>query len=237
MSKSKNSQKETKTSKQSQQPVARGGSFHIEFLNTSQKMAWAAFRNHDVLFMIGPAGTAKTFLSCAFAIEQLLNNKDIKKIVLTRPIVEAGESLGFLPGDFNEKVDPYMMPMYDALDILVGKNNPQRDRITAAIEVAPLAFMRGRTFREAICILDEAQNATKLQLKLFLSRFHTGSKIIINGDPMQSDLYGGREVLMETVEKLKEVQGIGVVEFKAESIVRHPLVGRILEKLEENGNL
>jgi phosphate starvation-inducible PhoH-like protein len=237
MPRSKSSQKSSKEQQKSQQKnqqtVAKGGSFHIEFLNTSQKLAWAAFRQHDVLFMIGPAGTAKSFLSCAFAVEQLLNNKNIKNIVLTRPIVEAGESLGFLPGDFNEKVDPYIAPMYDALDLLVGKNSPQRDRVNAAIKVVPLAYMRGHSFRDSICILDEAQNSTKGQLKLFLSRFCTGSKVIVNGDPLQSDLYGGKEVLIETVEKLKGVSGIGVVEFKADSIVRHPLVGRILEKLEE----
>lgn len=228
----KRPQKEVRESKPAQTP-SRGGNFHIEFLNTAQKLAWAAFRQHDVLFMIGPAGTAKSFLSCAFAVEQLMNNKEIKNIVLTRPVVESGESLGFLPGTMEEKINPYMMPMYDCLDILVGKNSPHRDRINAAVEVAPLAFMRGRSFRDSICILDEAQNATKGQLKLFLSRFCTGSKIIVNGDPLQSDLFGGKEMLMETVEKLKGIAGIGVVEFKADSIVRHPLVGKILARLEE----
>lgn len=212
--------------------VSSGGNFHIEFLNTAQKLAWAAFQQHDALFLIGPAGCAKTHLSCAFAVEQLLNNKNIKKIVLTRPIVEAGESLGFLPGSMEEKVHPYMLPIYDCLDSLVGRNNLQRERIEECIEMAPLAFMRGRSFRNAICIFDEAQNSTKTQLKLFLTRFCTGSKIIINGDPLQSDLPGGKESLMETVRKLNGVPGIGVVEFKNDSIVRHPMVSHILERLE-----
>lgn len=210
-----------------------GGNFHIEFWNTAQKLAWASLQQHDVIFLIGPAGTAKTFLACAYAIEQVLNNKDVKQIVLTRPIVEAGESLGFLPGDLNEKVNPYMMPMFDSLDVLVGKNNPCRDRVNASLRVSPLAYMRGLSFRQSICIFDEAQNATRNQLKLFLSRFCQGSKVIINGDPMQSDLPGGKELLTETVERLKGVPGIGVVEFSSESIVRHPLVSKILDKLED----
>lgn len=210
-----------------------GGNFHIEFLNVDQRMAWAAFQQHDALFMIGPAGSAKTHLSCAFAVEQLLNNKQIKRIVLTRPIVEAGESLGFLPGEFEEKVHPYMLPMYDCLDILVGRDNPCRDKINASLEVAPLAYMRGRNFRNAVCIFDEAQNATKMQLKLFLSRFCEGSKVIINGDPRQSDLPGGNVALMDVVKRLNGVPGVGIVQFQAESIVRHPLVAAILERLEE----
>lgn len=221
-------QKKPKNSKQ----VSSGSNFHIEFLNTSQKLAWAAFQQHDALFLIGPAGSSKTHLSIAFAVEQLLNNKNIKKIVLTRPIVEAGESLGFLPGSMEEKVHPYMMPIYDCLDSLVGRNNLQRERIEECIEMAPLAFMRGRNFRNAICIFDEAQNATRAQLKLFLTRFCTGSKVIINGDPLQSDLQGGKEALMDVVNKLNGVPGIGIVEFKNESIVRHPMVAHILERLE-----
>lgn len=207
-----------------------GGHFHIEFKNDVQSLAWATFKQHDVLFLIGPAGTGKSFLACAFAIEQILN-KERKKIVLTRPIVESGESLGFLPGEFEEKVHPYMMPMYDCMDKLVGREGPWRDRVNQAVEVAPIAYMRGRTFDDAVCIFDEAQNASMLQLKLFLTRFGQNSKIIITGDPTQSDLVG-EVALMKVMNKLSGVPGVGVVEFKAGSIVRHPLIGKIIEKLE-----
>ena len=210
-----------------------GGSFHVEFKNQAQALAWAAFQQHDVLFLIGPAGTGKSFMACAFAIEQILN-KQRKKIVLTRPIVESGESLGYLPGEFEEKVHPYMMPMYDCFDKLVGRSdaaNPQRERIDRALEVAPIAYMRGRTFDDAICIFDEAQNASLMQLKLFLTRFGENSKLIINGDPSQSDLPGS-VALTHVMQKLQGIPGIGILEFKPQHIVRHPLIGKILDKLE-----
>jgi phosphate starvation-inducible PhoH-like protein len=207
-----------------------GGSFHIGFKNEAQSLAWTAFKQHDVLFLVGPAGCGKSFLACAFAIEQILA-KERKRIILTRPIVESGESLGFLPGEFEEKVEPYMMPMYDCIDKLVGREGPWRERVDYSLEVAPIAYMRGRTFDDAICIFDEAQNASTLQLKLFLTRFGENSKIIITGDPSQSDL-AGRVALVEVMQRLRGVPGIGFVEFKANSIVRHPLVGKIIEKLE-----
>ena len=206
------------------------GSFHLEFKNEAQGLAWAAFKQHDVLFLTGPAGTGKSFLACAFAIEQILN-KERSKIVLTRPIVESGEKLGFLPGDLEEKVNPYMMPMYDCIDKLVGKDNAWRDRIDSCLEVAPLAYMRGRTFDDAICIFDEAQNASMMQLKLFMTRFGENSKVIITGDPSQSDL-GGDVALSNVMHRLHAVEGIGMVQFKAGQIVRHPLIGKIIEKLE-----
>lgn len=214
---------------------SNGKDFHVEWLNTAQKLAWNAFQQHDVLFLIGPAGTGKTFLAMSFAIKQLLA-KEVNKIVLTRPIVEAGESLGFLPGTFEEKVNPYMMPLFDAMDKLIGRDGPNRERILKNVEIAPLAYLRGRTFENAVCIFDEAQNASFLQLKLFLTRFGEGAKVIVTGDPKQSDLRGP-VALVKVVEKLKEVSGIGMVEFKANSIVRHPLVGKILEKLEEDDQL
>ena len=208
-----------------------GGNFHIEFKNDAQSMAWAAFQQHDVLFLIGPAGTGKSYLACAFAIEQILS-KVRKKIVITRPIVEAGESLGFLPGEFEEKVHPYMMPMYDCIDKLVGVEGGWRDKINNSLEVAPIAYMRGRTFDDAVCIFDEAQNASLMQLKLFLTRFGENSKIIITGDPTQSDLGLPDVALTNVMNRLKDVPGVGVVQFKSNSIVRHPLVAKIIENLE-----
>jgi len=207
-----------------------GGNFHIEFKNDSQKFAWHSFQQHDVLFLIGPAGCGKTFLACAFAVEQLLN-KEKKRAVLTRPIVESGESLGYLPGEFEEKVHPFMLPMYDCLDKLIGRDTPERDKLNQFTEVAPIAYMRGRTFSDSVCIFDEAQNATMMQLKLFLTRFDDNSKIIITGDPSQSDLPGD-VALLEVMNKIKDVTGVGIVEFGPQSIVRHPLVSKIIEKLE-----
>lgn len=224
-----------KTSPAKPRANTQGKDFHIELLNGPQKCAWASFQQHDVLFLLGPAGCGKTFLATAFAIKSLLA-KEKTKIVLTRPIVEAGESLGFLPGNFEEKVNPYMMPIFDCMDKLIGKTSPHREKVTAASEVAPLAFMRGRTFDNAVCLFDEAQNATMTQLKLFLTRFGENSKIIITGDPNQSDLRGP-VALAECVQRLRGVPGIGVIEFKANSIVRHPLIGKILEQLEDKSLL
>jgi len=205
--------------------------FHLEFLNTAQKIAWVGFENHDVLFMLGPAGTGKTHLSVAFAISELLAKRR-KKIVLTRPIVDAGEKLGYLPGDLVEKVDPYMMPLYDSIDRCVGSEGLERDRVNNSLEIAPLAFLRGRTFYDAVCILDEAQNATFMQLKLFLTRLGEGSKLIICGDPGQSDLLSSEFALMDIVKRLESEKGVGIVEFKESSIVRHPLVAKIIKRLE-----
>jgi phosphate starvation-inducible PhoH-like protein len=205
--------------------------FHMEFKNTAQKMAWSAFQQHDVLFLSGPAGVGKTHLAMAFAISELLQ-KNCKRIILTRPIVESGEHLGFLPGDFEAKVDPYMSPMYDVLGKLVGFDGQQRMDVEKSIEVAPIAYMRGRTFDDAVCIFDESQNATKGQLRLFMSRFGENSKLIITGDPNQSDI-GAGSGLVDVMTRLETVKGIGIIRFKNENIVRHPLVGAILEKLSE----
>lgn len=207
------------------------GNFHIEFKNEVQGLAWAAFKQHDVLFLVGPAGTGKTHLSCAFAIEQILNGEK-KKIYLTRPIVEAGESLGFLPGTQDEKTYPYMLPMYDCIDSLVGPVGPWKEKVEHATRVMPIAYMRGITMNDAVCILDEAQNASYTQIKMFLSRFGENSKVIITGDPTQSDL-PGEVALIKIMHKLHGMSGIGVLQFKKAQIIRHPLVSKILEKLEE----
>ena len=208
-------------------------SFHLEFLNPAQKLAWAGFEKHDVLFLLGPAGVGKTMLAVSFAIGEILAKRK-KKIVLTRPIVEAGESLGFLPGDMEMKVDPYMMPVYDCIDKCVGANGVQREMVNRSLRKSPLAYMRGVTFDDSVCIFDEAQNATKNQLKMFLTRFGENSKVIITGDPKQSDLRNVFGVpLMDVVTRLETVSGVGVVYFKENSVVRHPLVVKILEKLED----
>lgn len=232
MRKSKQTKEDYNASKPAKPKQRHPGHFHIEFKNVAQKMAWAGFQQHDVLFLSGPAGVGKSYMAMAFAINEVLQGNK-KRIILTRPIVESGESLGYLPGDFHEKVNPYMVPLYDCMHKLVGTDNPQRDLINAAIEVAPLAYLRGRTFDDAICILDEAQNTSLMQMKLFLTRLGENSKMIINGDPTQSDLGGGHVALSDIMARLENVPGIGIVKFKADSIVRHPLVGKIIERLGE----
>ena len=178
--------------------------------------------------------THNTHCAVSFAIEDLINDPEKKKIVLTRPIVEAGESLGYLPGDFHEKVNPHMMPFFDIIDGLIDKETDQYRFVQESIEIVPLAYMRGRTFNDAVCIFDEAQNATYMQLKLFLSRFQEGSKLIITGDPLQSDLAHKETIdLVNVVHRLEKLKGIGIIQFKKDSIIRHPLVGEILESLEE----
>jgi phosphate starvation-inducible protein PhoH len=179
--------------------------------------------------------THNTFLACAFAIKEI-QAKRKHRIIISRPIVESGESLGYLPGSFEEKTAPYMMPIVDSLSIILGTNNPERDRINQVLEVAPLAYLRGRNFSDSICLLDEAQNATFAQLKLFLTRFAGNSKVIITGDPRQSDI-GSDSGLMKVVNRLKGLPGVGIVEFGNDCIVRHPLVGKIVDRLErETGN-
>lgn len=212
-----------------------GGSskFHLEFKNNAQKLAYSCFDQHDVLFLMGVAGTGKTFLAMAFAINEVLTKRK-KKIIITRPVIEAGENLGFLPGELEDKIDPYMRPLYDCLDQLVGEEGQQREALKKCIEVSPLAYMRGRTFINSVCILDEAQNATEKQLEMFLTRFGDDSKLIITGDPKQSDLVGHRDPpLVHVVNKLESIPGIGIIKFSEDSIVRHPLVSKIISKLHE----
>lgn len=200
----------------------------------SQEAAVKLVVENDITFLLGSAGSGKTFLAMAYAINAVLN-KQAEKIVLTRPIVEAGEKLGFLPGTFGDKVNPYMQPLYDAMDTLLGKSGGAREIINKAVVLAPLCYMRGRTFNDAICIFDEAQNAQYSQLKLFLTRFGHNAKIIITGDPNQSDLFDGAPnnyvALMEVADRLKDIKGIGFYEFAPSDVVRHPLVAKIIQRL------
>ena len=184
--------------------------------------------NNDIVFGIGPAGTGKTFLSMAFALSSLEKN-EVDRIILCRPAVEAGENLGFLPGDLKEKVDPYLSPLYDALDAMLPKNKLKIFVEHKKIEIVPLAYMRGRTLDNAFMILDEAQNSTVMQMKMFLTRLGIGSKAIINGDVTQIDLDGSKHSgLIQAAKILKDVSGIGFTYFNDSDIVRHPLVKKII---------
>jgi len=184
---------------------------------------------HDISFGIGPAGTGKTFLAVACAVDAL-ERSSVQRIVLTRPAVEAGERLGFLPGDLAQKVDPYLRPLYDALYDLMGFDRVTRAFEKATIEIAPLAFMRGRTLNNAFVILDEAQNTTREQMKMFLTRIGFGSRAVVNGDVSQIDLPRGTESgLVEAERVLRRVRGIATTHFSAADVVRHPLVARIVE--------
>lgn len=188
---------------------------------------------HDITFGIGPAGTGKTWLAVACAIDAL-ERETVQRLVLTRPAVEAGERLGFLPGDLVQKVDPYLRPLYDALYDLMGIEKVQRLFEKQTIEVAPLAYMRGRTLNHAFVILDEAQNTTPEQMKMFLTRIGFGSKAVINGDPSQVDLPRGQlSGLAHAVEVLESVQGIATTRFTSRDVVRHPLVARIVDAYEK----
>ena len=187
-----------------------------------------AIKKNDITFGIGPAGTGKTYIAVAMAINAL-KNKDVEKIILARPAVEAGERLGFLPGDLQEKVDPYLRPLYDALYDILGREATLRLKEKETIEVVPLAYMRGRTLDNAFIILDEAQNATKEQMKMFLTRMGFGSKVIVTGDITQVDLpRGKRSGLVDAVSILKGVEGIAFCTLTDSDVVRHPLVRRIV---------
>lgn len=187
-----------------------------------------AYEDNDLLFAIGPAGSGKTYTAIALAV-RALKNREVKRIILSRPAVEAGEKLGFLPGDMKEKIDPYLQPLYDALqDMIPGaKLNEYMDR--GVIQIAPLAFMRGRTLADAIVILDEAQNTTTAQLKMFLTRLGINGKMIVTGDLTQIDLPASQKSgLRDAIERLQGIKGISIVEFNQKDIVRHPLVKHIV---------
>lgn len=199
-----------------------------------QKSYYYALKNNDVVFGIGPAGTGKTYLAVVFAVAALKNN-EVKKIILTRPAVEAGENLGFLPGDLKEKVDPYLRPLYDALYDMLGVEQTEKLMEKGVIEIAPLAYMRGRTLEDAYVILDEAQNTTDNQMKMFLTRLGFRSKIIVTGDISQIDLpRNTTSGLIRALDILEGVKGISFIHLSAMDVVRHPVVQRIIERYDGN---
>ena len=192
---------------------------------------------HDITFGIGPAGTGKTYLAVACAVDAL-ERSSVQRIVLTRPAVEAGERLGFLPGDLNQKVDPYLRPLYDALYDLMGYDKVQKAFERNALEIAPLAFMRGRTLNNAFVILDEAQNTTPEQMKMFLTRIGFGAKAVVTGDVSQIDLpKGAPSGLIDAERVLKRVKGISINHFNSSDVVRHPLVARIVDAYDARGRV
>jgi phosphate starvation-inducible protein PhoH and related proteins len=192
-----------------------------------------ALASHDMIFALGPAGTGKTYVAVAQAVSQLITGS-VQRLILSRPAVEAGERLGFLPGDMKEKVDPYLRPLYDALYDCMPPEQVERRIASGEIEVAPIAFMRGRTLADAFVILDEAQNTTPAQMKMFLTRFGQNSRMVICGDPKQVDIPGGDAMsgLKDAVERLEGIEGIAVTRFTSADVVRHPIVGRIVEAYE-----
>ncbi|MCE7796080.1 PhoH family protein [Sphingobium sufflavum] len=187
----------------------------------------------DIIFALGPAGTGKTYIAVAQAVSQLMSGS-VQRLILSRPAVEAGEKLGFLPGDMKEKVDPYLRPLYDALNDCMPPEQVERRIASGEIEIAPIAFMRGRTLADAFIILDEAQNTTPMQMKMFLTRFGEKSRMVVCGDPNQTDLPGGMGAsgLNDAVHKLEGIEGFGTVRFSAADVVRHPIVGRIVQAYE-----
>jgi phosphate starvation-inducible PhoH-like protein len=209
----------------------KGKTIRVKTLGQSQYIS--AIKKNDLVFGIGPAGTGKTYLAVVMAVNALKNGH-VQRIILTRPAVEAGESLGFLPGDLKEKVDPYLRPLYDALHDVLGTEHTQRLIERGVIEIAPLAYMRGRTLDDAFVILDEAQNTTMAQMKMFLTRLGFGSKMVITGDISQIDLPKGAQSGLAAVSKiLTNVKGISFVHLEQSDVVRHPLVGRIIQAYEQ----
>ncbi|MDE6079833.1 MAG: PhoH family protein [Duncaniella sp.] len=200
--------------------------------NTNQALLVKAFRENDLTFALGPAGTGKTYIAIALAVKAL-KNREVRKIILSRPAVEAGEKLGFLPGDMKDKIDPYLQPLYDALEDMIPAVKLKEYMDSNVIQIAPLAFMRGRTLNDAVIVLDEAQNTTVHQIKMFLTRLGTNAKMIITGDATQIDLPRSvKSGLVQALRVLRDVPGIGKVEFGKKDIVRHALVQRIVEAYE-----
>jgi phosphate starvation-inducible PhoH-like protein len=190
----------------------------------------------DIIFALGPAGTGKTYIAVAQAVSQLISGS-VQRLILSRPAVEAGEKLGFLPGDMKDKVDPYLRPLYDALNDCMPPEQVERRIASGEIEIAPIAFMRGRTLADSFIILDEAQNTTREQMKMFLTRFGQNSRMVVCGDPKQVDIPGGPGMsgLNDAVSRLEGVDGFGTIRFTVADVVRHPIVGRIVEAYEGTG--
>ena len=200
--------------------------------NANQARMVESFAHNDLTFALGPAGTGKTYIAIALAVAAL-KNKACKRIILSRPAVEAGEKLGFLPGDMKDKIDPYLRPLYDALEDMIPAVKLKEYMESDTIQIAPLAFMRGRTLNDAVIILDEAQNTTKHQMKMFLTRLGVNAKMIVTGDATQIDLPRSvQSGLMQAMKILRGVKGIGVIEYQKKDIVRHPLVQRIVDAYE-----
>jgi len=190
--------------------------------------------NSNIIFSLGPAGTGKTFLAVAVAVNQLINGK-VNKIILSRPAVEAGENLGFLPGDLKEKIDPYLIPLYDSLSELIGFEKMQKKIEDGTVEIAPLAFMRGRTLKDSFVILDEAQNATDTQIKMFLTRLGKNTTMVVNGDPSQIDLPASKSSgLLKSINILDNIEEIKITRFDSNDVQRHPLVSKIIDAYKKN---
>ena len=213
--------------------VSGTGSRKYYLRTTGQKKLYDSFENNVITFAIGPAGTGKTFLAVCYAWS-LLKQGTIRRIIITRPVVESGESLGFLPGDLREKVDPYLRPIYDSFEVLCGQDNLQKMIEKHIIEISPLAYMRGRTLNEACVILDEAQNTTPMQIKMFMTRLGFNSKMIITGAITQIDLPAHKPSgLLQAVRIVDGIEGINVVYMHNYDVVRHPLVSRIIDAYEK----
>jgi phosphate starvation-inducible protein PhoH and related proteins len=201
-----------------------------------QKEYVNALKTNEIVMSLGPAGTGKTYLAVAVALTMLLEKK-VQRIILSRPAVEAGERLGFLPGDMKEKIDPYLRPLYDSLQDLIDYDKIERKIETGEIEIAPLAFMRGRTLKNSFAILDEAQNATETQIKMFLTRIGENSKLVVNGDPSQIDLPNkNHSGLIKAQNVLKDIKEISIINFDQNDVIRHPLVTKIVEAYKKNNN-
>jgi phosphate starvation-inducible PhoH-like protein len=210
------------------------GGTKIRARTVNQKKMVAAISNHDMLFAVGPAGTGKTYTAVALAV-RALKEKQVKRIVLTRPAVEAGENLGFLPGDLKDKLDPYLMPLYDALREMIPAEKLSEMIQYGIIEIAPLAFMRGRTLDKAFVILDEAQNTTKMQMKMFLTRMGVTAKFIITGDMTQVDLPSRQKSgLASALDSLKDINDIGIIRLGQNDVIRNKLVKKIISAFEKN---
>ena len=226
--------KQTKIDAEKEELVYSVSGKPIKSRSNNQQMLVDAFNKNDMVFAVGPAGTGKTYLSIALAVKSL-KAKEVKKIILSRPAVEAGEKLGFLPGDMKEKIDPYLQPLYDSLEDMIPAVKLQDMVDKHIIQIAPLAFMRGRTLNDAIIILDEAQNTSTAQIRMFLTRLGMNSKMIITGDLTQIDLpYHQKSGLKEAVEILNDTEGIAIVKLSQKDIVRHKLVTKIVNAYDEH---